>query len=111
MILKSLKDVPITSTSRNPELLKQAMIVNGEIPHLTNFAKVVFKPGQVDPEHFHEDMYEIIFVQKGKGVIKINKKVSKIETFSLVVVDPKEKHSIKNNSNSDLILYCLGIKN
>lgn len=98
-----------TPISRNPKVLKQTIIHKGEIKNIANFSKVVFKPTQNDPEHFHEDIIEIIYILKGTGKLLIDDKIKKLKPNTVVIIYPNESHSIINNSLTDLELIAIAI--
>jgi len=110
MIIKNLRDTPKTSISRNSSVIKQALLINNEIPHITNFAKVVFPVGESDPQHNHIDMYEVILVLKGQGILETLEKTYILGPGDCVTISPKEHHSIKNTGKSLLALICFGVK-
>ncbi len=110
MRIINLEDVRKEGVSHNPEILKQVLVRNGEVPHLTNFSKSTLIPGQVSETHSHPDMYEIFLVESGSGEIHINSKPLPIRTGTCLVVSPGEAHRISNNSSVPLALIYFGIK-
>lgn len=110
MKYKSLDQIPVTGVSHNPEIIKKVLIENGEIPHITQLARVTFKPGQMANSHEHQDMYEIFNIESGSGKILINSNEYPLKTGDCFIVEPNEKHEIENSSQEDLIITILGIK-
>ena len=94
--------------SHTEEIKKRVMIKNFEVPHITQFAQARFPPRKVAEEHSHEDMYEIFFVEKGEGKIRINGTDYPLKEGSYVVIEPGETHEV--TSNGELILMYFGVR-
>lgn len=109
MKLVSLKNTVRESVSHNPEVMKQVLIKNGEIPNVTQLSKTVFKPHQVASSHKHADMYEVFLTEKGEGTMIINDKSYSLEPGICITVEPGESHEVVNNSEDDLVITILGI--
>lgn len=109
MKIKSLKGTPKEPISHDPNILKQVWIRRDEIPNVTQFSKVVFKPEQVVSSHVHRDMYEVFLTTQGKGIIEIDEKAIPISSGVLITVEPGEYHKVINNSKDDLNIIVLGI--
>lgn len=110
MKLISIKNLNEEAVSHNDEIKKKVLIRNGEVPKMTQYAQVIFKPGQIAPAHTHQDMYEMFLAISGSGVMVVNGKENKIEAGEMLVVEPKELHEVRNLGNEDLILNIIGIK-
>jgi len=94
--------------SHTEEIKKKVILRNGDVPHVTQFAQARFPPGKVAEEHSHKDMYEIFFVEKGGGKIKINGTDYQLKKGSYVVVEPGETHEV--TSDDELILTYFGVR-
>ncbi|MGI0482539.1 cupin domain-containing protein [Geminocystis sp. CENA526] len=105
----NLNQLPIKSVSHNLNIQKKTIIEKDNIPHLTNFSQAIFKSGQIATNHSHKDMWEVFFVESGRGIIKINGEEFLLEKGLYVIVEPKENHEIINNSQEDLIINYFGI--
>lgn len=105
----NLKNLGLQSVSHNKNILKKTIIDNHKIPHLTNFSQAIFKTGQVAPVHSHSDMWEVFFVESGRGIIKVNDQEFLLEKGVYIVVNPHDNHEIINNSEEDLIINYFGI--
>ncbi len=110
MKILSIDALPDEPVSHNPRILKRVMIRNGQLPHLTQFAQARFRPGQVAAAHTHHDMYEIFFVESGRGQITINGQPHRLATGMCVVVEPGEEHEVANPGETDLVLTYMGLK-
>ncbi len=98
------------SNTHNPKISKRVLIKNGQIPHLTNFTQAIFPPKELASTHSHTDMYEIFFIEKGKGIMKVNVKIYSLKPGICVIIEPGDTHEFINNSNTkNLIITYLGI--
>jgi len=109
MKIVKLKDIPVEGVSHQPEIKKQVMIKNGEIPQVTGFSQAVFKPGQKCEEHQHPTMYEVYFVLEGEAKLTVNNKEYQISKDNCIMIEPKELHKVENNSDKNLVWVYFGI--
>lgn len=110
MKIVSLKDIKAEGVSHDPEIRKQVMIRNGNVPRLTSFSRAVFKPGQKITKHKHADMHEIFLIESGNGVIRIDGKDHKIRKGNCITVEPGDEHEIRNTGSKDLVITYFGIE-
>lgn len=85
------------------------MLRNGELPHLANFSQSRLDPGQVASPHVHKDMYEVFFIEEGKGIIRVNDREYQLKKGVCVAVEPGETHEIKNIGPSELVITYFGL--
>lgn len=109
MKLADLSQLSSESNSHNPKITKKVLIKNKQIPHLTNFTQAIFPPSELASIHSHVDMYEIFFIEKGEGVMKVNDKTYHLKAGVCVTIEPGDTHEFINNSKQDLIITYLGI--
>lgn len=109
MKLVHLAQVPAEGVSHQPEIKKQVMVKNGEIPQLTGFSQAVFKPGQSCEKHQHPTMYEVYFVLEGEATLIVNSKKFKAVKNDCVTIKPGEPHSAANNSDRDFVWIYFGL--
>jgi quercetin dioxygenase-like cupin family protein len=105
-----LSEITPAGVSHNPAILKRVMVRNGTVPHLTNFTQSVFPPGEVAPEHSHDDMYEVFLVESGSGVFVVNGETQSVGPGSFVLIELGDSHAIKNDGVNDLVLTYFGIE-
>lgn len=110
MKIISLSDLPEEGISHNPEIKKRVMLGKGEIPCLTNFSQVRFKSGQASGAHAHENLYEVFFVEAGKGIIHVDDKEYQVQKGFCILVEPGEIHNIINTLSSELVITYFGLK-
>lgn len=105
----SLDSIPATKVTHNPKISKKVLISKGEIPHITQYAKVTLTPGQIADAHTHSDMYEIFSIESGAGKILINNNEYQLTAGVCVTVEPGEEHEVQNTSHNNLIFTIIGI--
>ena len=86
------------------------MLSAGDIPHITNFARATFAPGQAATNHCHRDMYEVFLVESGRGIIRIDEREFAIASGTCIAVEIGEYHEITNTGDTDLVLTYFGVK-
>ena len=106
-----LHEQPTRPVSHNPDIGKRVMLDESVVPGLTNFSQAVFSSGQVAPGHLHEDMYEVFFVRRGSGVIVVDGTEYPLLPDECVVVEPGERHEIRNPNAQELVLLYFGFRN
>ena len=102
-------DTPWSEVSHNSAINKQVFLANGEVPHITQFARSVFAPGQVAPAHSHEDMWEVFLVTSGILTIVVDGTAHDLEAGASITLAPHEIHELRNNNEEDLHLTYFGI--
>lgn len=105
----SLNELPLEPVSHNPDIGKRVMLGSREAPGLTNFSQAAFSPGQVAPGHSHEDMYEVFFVRRGRGVIVVDGIEHLLAENECVLIAPGEHHEISNPYTEELVLLYFGL--
>lgn len=105
----SLASLPKRQVSHDPEIEKKVMLETGDLPHVTSFSQATFGPGQTVSPHAHADMYEVFFVEKGAGVIRIDGEACPLEVGTCVAVAPGEEHELINTGATKLVLTYFGI--
>ena len=105
----SLSELPLVPVSHNPDIAKRVMLDSRAAPGLTNFSQAVFSTGQVASGHVHENMYEVFFVRRGRGVILVDGAEHPLSTDECVVIGPGEHHEISNPYPEELVLLYFGL--
>jgi mannose-6-phosphate isomerase-like protein (cupin superfamily) len=109
MKIVSLTQIAEEGVSHDPEIKKKVLLRNGEVPHLTNFAKSTLLPGQKAGCHTHADMFEIFLVDAGEALAIIEDVPRHLATGDCLVVEPGETHEIFNAGEEPLLLTYFGI--
>ena len=68
---------------------------------------MALKPGEEIGEEVHEDRDQFFRIEKGKGEVWIDRKVTKLKSDMAVIVPAGARHNIKNTGNKTLRLYTL----
>lgn len=110
MKISSLYSLESQPNSHNLKISKKVLIQKGQVPHLTNLTQAVFPANELANEHTHQDMYEIFFVEKGTGEVKINGKIIQVQAGDCITVEPGDAHEIKNSSSENLTITYMGIE-
>ena len=102
-------DTPWSEVSHNSAIKKQVFLTNGEIPHITQFARSVFQTGQVAAAHSHDDMWEVFLVTSGILTIIVDGIAHDLEAGASITLSPHETHELRNNNAEELHLTYFGI--
>ncbi len=109
MIIKSLTDI-LADPSPNNYLIKlKGMLGANEVPKLNKFIQATFPAGTKARNHKHDDMYEIFFINKGLGEVKINDDIIQFKADDCIVVEPNEFHEFRNTGSDDLVMTYFGV--
>jgi len=101
--------LPEEGVSHDTRIRKRVALRKGEIPHVTQYARATFKPGQIAPGHAHADMWEVFLCGAGRGRITIAGQSHSLKPGCFVVVEPGEVHEVENNGESDLVIDVFGV--
>jgi len=110
MKIVTLSDVETTVVSHNPRISKKLLLRDGELGPITNLSRASFPPGEVANEHLHTDMAEVFIIESGKGEIAIDGEVYALAAGSCVVVDPNERHELRNTGPGELVVTYFGVR-
>jgi mannose-6-phosphate isomerase-like protein (cupin superfamily) len=86
--------------------MQQTGLVKGEIPFVTHFGRVVLEPSDEVRRHMDASVYEIYFVESGRGFVRFNddtKEEFLLSSGSFFVTIPRLQHEILNNSTEPLV--------
>ncbi len=100
---------PWEPVSHNSAIQKQVFIKNGSVPHLTQFARSIFAPGQVAPGHSHDDMWEVFQVTAGTLTVELDGTTHVLKAGSTITISPGEIHELSNQGEGELHLTYFGI--
>ena len=94
--------------SHNARIKKKVMLKAGDLPHLTGFSQARFPAGEIAGIHQHDDMYEVFYVEQGRGLIRVDNREIVLEPGVCVSVEPGENHEIENTGNEELVVNYFG---
>ena len=106
----SIDRLPTEAVSHNAKIEKRVMLRAGDIPHVTNFSRAVFPPGEVAVAHSHDDMHEVFYVQTGHASMTVNGAAFPIQEGDCIHVSPGDSHEIANTGDGELVLCYFGIE-
>ena len=106
----TLADVPEEGVSHDPRIKKRVLLRKGDVPHLTNFSRARLLPGQSARAHRHTDMWEVFFVERGVGVLRVEGAGQTLAPGVCVAVEPGEEHEIVNTGSDELVLSYFGVE-
>ncbi len=110
VIVRNLSEISASPLSHDQDIEKRVILSNGELPHITQFAQAVLKPGQRVTRHMHRDMNEVFMVSSGYAQMEINDRTFPITQGMIITVHAGEFHSIVNSAvDEDLVLVYFGV--
>jgi len=110
MKIVSFGQIPDTPVSHNPNIFKQVIAKKGDIPHIVQVARITLKPGDGVPSHAHSDLYELVYVEAGQGMVVINGNEQAINSGDVLTIEPTETHEFANTSNQELTMFYFGVE-
>lgn len=110
MKILQLQHTAETEVSHNSAIKKRVMLANGELGSITQFARSVFPAGSVAHEHVHNDMGEVFLIESGSGEIVVNDRAYPLGPGTCVVVEPGDRHELKNTGATDLVVTYFGVR-
>jgi mannose-6-phosphate isomerase-like protein (cupin superfamily) len=111
MKIISLSDLPEEPVSHNPEVKKKVFLKEGDLPScITKFAQARFAAGQTAGAHAHTEMYEVLLVEEGDGLLRTPRCQEPLGPGICVVMEPDEIHDIVNTGEVDLVITYFGVK-
>lgn len=99
-----------SSATPKSAIPKKVMLRAGEVPHLTNFSQAYLAPGQGAAAHIHRDMAEVFFVSEGTGKIEIDGQPFPLCPGTCVLIEPGERHEVRNTGKTQLVLTYFGLQ-
>ena len=70
---------------------------------LCKVKKIIIKPNSAPSYQYHFKREEVWVVIQGEGELKLNDKVQKIDSSSVLYIPLRAKHQIRNTGQEDLI--------
>jgi mannose-6-phosphate isomerase-like protein (cupin superfamily) len=93
----------IDDLTKNNSDFRRVLYTGGQM----QLVLMALKPGEEIGEEVHEDRDQFFRIEKGKGEVSIDRKVTKIKADMAVIVPAGARHNIKNTGKKSLRLYTL----
>lgn len=111
MRVLKIKDIP-TEKATHGDYFKQLYLKDGQANHIYQLGKVVLPSGVSTADHGHDGKYEVFLIQQGKGKIIFNgNQEQEVEEGDFVLTEAHETHQVVNDSDQELVLIFLEVKN
>ena len=107
-----LEFVPAAHEDANkPGVLKRVLasrsdLVEGRVQML-NWARL--PAASAFRRHYHEDMQEVFVILNGDVEITVDSKSAQLSAGDAFIIDPREVHEMRNDSNADVDYIVFGI--
>ena len=59
--------------------------------------------------HYHEDMQEVFIMVSGDAEMTVAEEVVPLQTGDMMIVEPREVHTMRNTGSTDVVYIVLGI--
>lgn len=109
MKIATLQNIVSESVSHDPSILKKVIAKNGDIPHITQIAQTILKPGDIVKEHVHADLYEVFYVESGEMTVTVNGVQTTLSNGSVITIEPGNRHQFENRSGSQVKMFYFGV--
>lgn len=95
----------------DPGVLKKVLVHTGELMDgsimMLNWASLPKRKSF--QYHYHETLQEVFIIIKGNAMMKIDSKELNVKAGDAIVVDPMEKHFMKNTSDDTVEYIVFGV--
>lgn len=110
MRIHDLSECPVAPLGAGTAIQKQMLVSSGQVPHVMQFVRAVFAPGQVAPAHAHADWTELFYIEAGEGTLTVNGSAHPLRHGVSFTVEPGETHEIASAADSELVVVYTSIK-
>lgn len=95
----------------NPHVLKKVLLEKADIApgrlQMLNWAEL--QPNKSFNAHYHEDMTEVFVIINGSTMMKVDDVSITLEKGDIVVVEPREVHTMTNTTDEPFEYIVFGI--
>jgi quercetin dioxygenase-like cupin family protein len=102
--LFSLHDIPLEPVSHDAGLAKK-VLARDPLPSIKHISHIILQPGDSASEHSHSDYVEVFYCIRGDAEFSVQGETLSIKKGHLLLVEPGEKHSIRNVKEETELLY------
>jgi len=104
MKLFSLDETLYEPVSHDPGL-KKKVLARDILPCVSQISHIILQPGSSVSEHLHNDYFEVFYCIRGNAVFLIKGESVSIKKGHLLIVEPKEPHTIPDVIEETELLY------
>ena len=76
----------------------------------TNFARITILPGGTNEVHVHEDIEQVYFVLRGRGVVQVGDEKAEVKAGDVIFLPAKVPHGFFNNTDKPTVLLLIGAR-
>ncbi len=102
--------LPVASLGPGTAIEKRMLAGPEVAPHVLQFVRATFQPGQVAPVHAHPDMTELFYVESGEGTLTLDGMAHPLHPGVTFAVEPGERHEIASAPGSELVIVYVSIR-
>lgn len=110
MRIHALHELPVAALGAGTAIEKRMLAEPGDVPHVMQFVRATFAPGQVAPAHAHADWTELFYVESGEGVLTVDGAAHPLRPGVAFTVAPGERHEIAGGADSNLVVVYVSIR-
>jgi mannose-6-phosphate isomerase-like protein (cupin superfamily) len=108
--MRKINPSQLITTKAHNEVKRKAIIKVGELKsNVQTINEAWLEPGMDFLPHIHTDCEEIYFIQKGLGILTIDKTVYQVKEGDWIVIEQNEEHSMKNDSKETLFYISIRV--
>ncbi|GLH72753.1 hypothetical protein GETHLI_12550 [Geothrix limicola] len=109
MQIHSLHDVPTVALGPGTGIQKHMLVGAGAVPHVLQFVRADFQPGQVAPAHAHADMTELFYIEAGAGTLTVDGVSHPLQPGVSFWIEPGEMHEIASSADTSLVVIYVSV--
>lgn len=110
MHIHDLQDLPVAALGVGTAIEKRMLAGSDDVPHVMQFVRATFAPGQVAPAHAHADWSELFYVESGEGTLTVDGTAHALRAGIVFTVEPGERHEIVSGPASHLVVIYVSIR-
>ena len=110
MRIHALQDLPVTPLGPGTAIEKCMLVGPGIVPHVQQFVRAIFQPGQVAPAHAHADWTELFYIESGEGTLAVDGVFHPLRPGVTFRVEPGERHEITSAPGSELVVVYVSVQ-
>ncbi len=112
MKLKHIAEIAV-GTSHNGTVKRKALLRGEDISpgsNILSMNEAYLEPGQEVEEHQHPDAEEVFFILSGEGMMLVDGQPVPLTAGNLLLIEPGERHLLRNNRTDTLTFITVLVK-